>query len=60
MAEAVKVVVRCRPMNGKEQAANFTRIVDMDIPKGIVSVKNPKEPKAPPKEFNFDAVFDWT
>lgn len=35
------------------------RIVDMDTKRGVVGVKNPKEPNAPPKEFTFDAVYDW-
>jgi hypothetical protein len=31
---------------------------ELDTTKGIVSVKNPKEPDAAPKEFSFDCVFD--
>ena len=31
----------------------------MDTKRGVVSVANPKEPQAPPKEFTFDSVYDW-
>lgn len=37
----------------------YYRIVDMDTKRGIVSVGNPKEPQGPPKDFTFDAVYDW-
>lgn len=41
-AESVKVVVRCRPLNEKEIAANHERVVDMDIKSGQVHIRNPK------------------
>lgn len=31
----------------------------MDTKRGAVSVKNPNELTAPPKEFTLDAVYDW-
>lgn len=55
----VKVVVRCRPINGKEISAGRQQIVQMDTTKGIVSIRNPADAKAAPKDFGFDAVFDW-
>jgi len=59
-SEAVKVVVRCRPMNGKEKADGRQRIVDMDVDQGQVKVKNPKaDDREPPKAFTFDQVYDW-
>ncbi|XP_067873914.1 kinesin-like protein KIF3C isoform X2 [Heterodontus francisci] len=59
VCESVKVVVRCRPMNGKEEAAACDQIVDMDVKLGQVSVQNPKAiPSEIPKTFTFDAVYD--
>ncbi|XP_041044107.1 kinesin-like protein KIF3C [Carcharodon carcharias] len=59
VCESVKVVVRCRPMNGKEEAAACDRIVDMDVKLGQVSIQNPKTiPTEIPKTFTFDAVYD--
>uniref|UniRef100_A0A2K6LA99 Kinesin-like protein n=1 Tax=Rhinopithecus bieti TaxID=61621 RepID=A0A2K6LA99_RHIBE len=59
-SESVRVVVRCRPMNGKEKAASYDRVVDVDVKLGQVSVKNPKgTAHEMPKTFTFDAVYDW-
>ena len=59
-AEAVKVVVRCRPLNGKEVSDGRERIVDMDTKIGQVMLRNPKaDGSEPPKTFTFDAVYDW-
>lgn len=58
-AESVKVVVRCRPMNEKEVAAGYERVVDMDVKRGIVDLKNPAKANEVPKQFTFDAVYDW-
>ncbi|KAL6752731.1 kinesin-like protein FLA10 [Haematococcus lacustris] len=58
-AEAVKVVVRCRPLNSKETADGRERIVDMDVDAGQVKVRNPKsDDKEPPKVFTYDQVYD--
>ncbi|KAG5835962.1 kinesin-like protein KIF3B isoform X2 [Anguilla rostrata] len=59
--EAVKVVVRCRPMNEKEKAANFQRVVSVDVKLGQVTVRNPRVGSAHdhPKVFTFDSVYDW-
>ncbi|PRP81993.1 kinesin-II 95 kDa subunit [Planoprotostelium fungivorum] len=57
MAEAVKVVIRCRPMNGTERAASRQSIVTMDTNKGLVTVKNPADKSD--KAFSFDTVYDW-
>uniref|UniRef100_A0A8C5VB30 Kinesin-like protein n=1 Tax=Microcebus murinus TaxID=30608 RepID=A0A8C5VB30_MICMU len=60
-SESVRVVVRCRPMNGKEKAASYDKVVDVDVKLGQVSVKNPKgTAHEMPKTFTFDAVYDWT
>jgi len=59
-SECVRVVVRCRPLNTRENGDNRMRIVDMDSKTGSVSLRNPKADAAEaPKQFTFDAVFDW-
>ncbi|KAM9506506.1 kinesin-like protein KIF3B [Salvelinus alpinus] len=59
--ESVKVVVRCRPMNEKERAANFEKVVQVDVKLGQVAVRNPRGAAAHehPKVFTFDSVYDW-
>ncbi|XP_065144587.1 kinesin family member 3Cb [Paramisgurnus dabryanus] len=56
--EAVKVVVRCRPLNKKEEATNHERIVEVDVRLGQVRVRNPKSSGTLMKAFTFDAVYD--
>lgn len=60
-SESVKVVVRCRPMNDKERAANFERVVSMDVKLGQIVVHNPRSGSTHdhPKVFTFDSVYDW-
>lgn len=58
-AEAVKVVVRCRPLNSKETSDGHERIVEMDGRRGLVEVRNPKASAEAPKSFTFDSVYDW-
>uniref|UniRef100_A0A665UXB6 Kinesin-like protein n=1 Tax=Echeneis naucrates TaxID=173247 RepID=A0A665UXB6_ECHNA len=60
-SESVKVVVRCRPMNDKERAAKFERVVSVDVKLGQIIVRNPREASASelPKVFTFDSVYDW-
>ncbi|KAJ7341408.1 hypothetical protein JRQ81_005469 [Phrynocephalus forsythii] len=58
-SEALKVVVRCRPLSRKEEAAGADRIVEVDVPLGQVSLRHPRAaPGEPPKTFTFDAVYD--
>ncbi|KAL7398246.1 hypothetical protein ABVT39_006715 [Epinephelus coioides] len=59
-SESVKVVVRCRPMNEKERAAKFERVVTVDVKLGQIIVRNPREASASelPKVFTFDSVYD--
>eukprot|EP00976_Prorocentrum_cordatum_P041618 844135-Prorocentrum_minimum.AAC.6 len=60
-SECVKVVVRCRPLFGKEIDEGRKRIVEMGIEEGRISVRNPKASSSePPKTFSFDMVYDWT
>eukprot|EP00803_Ostreobium_quekettii_P010001 evm.model.scf_2563.2 EVM.evm.TU.scf_2563.2 scf_2563:10409-13107(-) len=59
-SENIKVVVRCRPLNYAETGDGRQRVVDVDVPTGQISLRNPKlEAADPPKLFTFDAVFNW-
>jgi kinesin family protein 3/17 len=59
MAEAVKVIVRCRPLNQREKDLECGAVVTMDT--GIMQVQL-RKPKAdgPPKLFTFDGVYYMT
>uniref|UniRef100_A0A8D0DNC5 Kinesin-like protein n=1 Tax=Salvator merianae TaxID=96440 RepID=A0A8D0DNC5_SALMN len=59
MSEALKVVVRCRPLSRKEEAAGYESILALDVKLGQVSLRNPRAaPGELPKTFTFDAVYD--
>ncbi|XP_029630797.1 kinesin-like protein KIF3C isoform X2 [Salmo trutta] len=61
-SETVKVVIRCRPLNRKEEAAaagGVGGIVEMDMRLGQVVLRNPRGPPGEPrKTFTFDSVYD--
>ncbi|XP_041661207.1 kinesin-like protein KIF3C isoform X2 [Cheilinus undulatus] len=59
-SESVKVVVRCRPLNRKEESNGPAGgIVQMDLRLGQVILRNPRAPASEPmKTFTFDAVYD--
>ncbi|XP_053736266.1 kinesin-like protein KIF3C [Synchiropus splendidus] len=59
-SESVKVVVRCRPLNRKEESSGpGGAIVQMDLKLGQVILRNPRAPASEPqKTFTFDAVYD--
>ncbi|KAK7907562.1 hypothetical protein WMY93_016174 [Mugilogobius chulae] len=59
-SECVKVVVRCRPLNRKEDTNGPAGgIVQMDLKLGQVILRNPRAPPSEPlKTFTFDAVYD--
>lgn len=57
-SESVRVVVRCRPMNSKELASGFDKVVAVDVKLGQVSVRIQKASHDLPKTFTFDAVYD--
>ncbi|KAH9518828.1 Kinesin-like protein kif17 [Bulinus truncatus] len=57
MAETVKVIVRCRPMNQREKSLNCKTVIAMDSSKGQCSIGNPSDSKAPPKMFTFDGAY---
>lgn len=59
-SESVKVVVRCRPLNQRDQSNGPAGgIVQMDLRLGQVILRNPRAPVTEPqKTFTFDAVYD--
>ena len=59
--ETVKVCVRCRPLNSKEQSDGRQKIVNMDTRAGSVTLIAPgteRNSGEPPKNFTFDHTFD--
>lgn len=57
-AEAVKVAVRCRPLNSKEREKNEPECVTVDNQTNMIMVKDPSEPEsAKPKCFTFDFAY---
>ncbi|XP_052565500.1 osmotic avoidance abnormal protein 3 isoform X2 [Culex pipiens pallens] len=57
MAENVKVVVRCRPMNKREQQAGNKNITQID--NSTVNLDNPNDLSAPQKSFKFDGAYGY-
>ncbi|XP_054474501.1 kinesin-like protein KIF3C [Anoplopoma fimbria] len=59
-SESVKVVVRCRPLNRKEESNGpVGGILQMDLRLGQVILRNPRAPASEPqKTFTFDGVYD--
>ena len=57
MAEAVKVIVRCRPMNSRENGLKCKMVVTMNSASGQCSITNPSDKRGPPKNFTFDGAF---
>ena len=55
--EAVKVVVRCRPMNQREKDLKCEVIVNIETQKSQVQLKCLEEPNLPPKSFTFDGSY---
>jgi hypothetical protein len=58
-AEAVKVVVRCRPMNKQEKIDTRTKVVKVTPKKGTIEITDPANDGEDPKGYTFDAVYDW-
>ncbi len=56
-AEAVKVIVRCRPMNTREKNLNCKNVVSMDNKSGQCALNHPSDKKAPVKSFTFDGAY---
>lgn len=55
--ECVRVIVRCRPMNEREKNLKCKPCVTMESKRGQCTIKNPGDPKAPPKMFTFDGAY---
>ncbi|XP_021345803.1 kinesin-like protein KIF17 isoform X2 [Mizuhopecten yessoensis] len=55
--ECVKVIVRCRPMNGREKELKCNCVLAMDGKRGQCTIRNPGDSKAPPKVFTFDGAY---
>ncbi|CAL1674654.1 unnamed protein product [Lasius platythorax] len=60
--QCVKVVVRCRPMDEREIARSYSRVVDVIPSRGVVEVRHPRDDPSSEtvKVFTFDAVYDWS
>lgn len=56
--ECVKVVVKVRPLFGKEITEGRERIVTMDIKRGVAILTKPGGSERDCKDFTFDAVFE--
>ncbi|XP_035895841.1 kinesin-like protein Klp68D [Anopheles stephensi] len=57
--ECVQVVVRCRPLNNKEQTGNFQKVVDVYPSRGVIEILNCNEASRENKKmFTYDAVYD--
>ncbi|XP_021693305.1 kinesin-like protein KIF17 [Aedes aegypti] len=57
MAENVKVVVRCRPMNKREQSSGCKNITQIE--NSTVNLDNPNDASAPQKSFKFDSAYGY-
>ncbi|MEQ2314469.1 hypothetical protein AMECASPLE_012447 [Ameca splendens] len=58
--EAVRVVVRCRPLSRREETAGCENILEVDDKLGQITIRNPKAPPDEPmKVFTFDSVYGW-
>ncbi|XP_017776123.1 PREDICTED: kinesin-like protein Klp68D isoform X2 [Nicrophorus vespilloides] len=56
--ESVQVIVRCRPINQKEEAADCSTVVNVYAQRGVIEVEHPKS-KSESKIFTYDGVYDW-
>ncbi|XP_072740010.1 kinesin-like protein KIF17 isoform X1 [Ciconia boyciana] len=56
-SEAVKVIVRCRPMNEREKALGCKAVVSMESARGQCFLQNPTTASEPPKQFTFDGAY---
>lgn len=57
MAEAVKVIVRCRPLNQREKDLKCEVVVQMDSSSGQCGLSKPGDKTQPPKLFTFDGAY---
>uniref|UniRef100_A0A8D0DTG5 Kinesin-like protein n=1 Tax=Salvator merianae TaxID=96440 RepID=A0A8D0DTG5_SALMN len=57
-SEAVKVIVRCRPLNEREKQLGCKVVVTIDSARGQCFIQNPMATEDPPKQFTFDGAYD--
>ncbi|CAH8587021.1 unnamed protein product [Schistosoma rodhaini] len=57
-SEAVKVIVRARPLNEREQLLKCDNILEVISDTGQCSIACPNDKKRPPKVFFFDGSYD--
>ena len=57
MAESVKVIVRCRPVNEREERLQCDVVVSIDTDIMQIQLTKPKS-DGPPKLFTFDGVYN--
>ncbi|KAG8129952.1 hypothetical protein E2320_016625 [Naja naja] len=55
--EAVKVIVRCRPLNEREKQLGCKVVINMDSARGQCFIQNPTAEDDPPKQFTFDGAY---
>ncbi|KAH0628779.1 hypothetical protein JD844_010296 [Phrynosoma platyrhinos] len=55
--EAVKVIVRCRPLNEREKQLGCKVVVNMDSTRSQCFIQNPAASEDPPKQFTFDGAY---
>ncbi|XP_041811971.1 kinesin-like protein KIF17 [Chelmon rostratus] len=56
-SEAVKVVVRCRPLNDREKALCSKMVLSMDLHRCQCFIEKPGAADEPPKQFTFDGTY---
>ncbi|XP_029907363.1 kinesin-like protein KIF17 [Myripristis murdjan] len=56
-SEAVRVVVRCRPMNDREKALSCKMVLSMDVHHCQCFIEKPGATDEPPKQFTFDGTY---
>uniref|UniRef100_A0A6J0UPJ8 Kinesin-like protein n=1 Tax=Pogona vitticeps TaxID=103695 RepID=A0A6J0UPJ8_9SAUR len=56
-SEAVKVIVRCRPLNEREKQLGCKVVVSVDSARSQCSIQNPAATDDPPKQFTFDGAY---
>ncbi|XP_071350143.1 kinesin-like protein KIF17 isoform X2 [Trachinotus anak] len=56
-SESVKVVVRCRPLNDRENALGSKTVMSMDLHRCQCFIEKPGAMDEPPKQFTFDGTY---
>ncbi|XP_060897129.1 kinesin-like protein KIF17 [Labrus mixtus] len=56
-SESVKVVVRCRPLNDRENALCSNMVLSMDLHRCQCFIEKPGVVDEPPKQFTFDGTY---